>query len=40
MSDLLVYVREGIEVHFGMFLSGKSVPGVGEYGWLDRKKWF
>ena len=30
MSDLLVYVREGIEVHFGMFLSGKSVPGVGE----------
>ena len=30
MSDLLVYVREGIEVHFGMFLSGKSVPGGGE----------
>ena len=41
MSDLLVYVREGIEVHFGMFLSGKSVPGVGELvGWKGVKKLF
>ena len=24
-------------MYFGIFLSGKSVPGVGEYGWLDRE---
>lgn len=29
MSNLLVYVREGIVVYFGIFLSGESVPGVG-----------
>ena len=28
MSDLLVYVREGIGVYFGIFLSGENVPGV------------
>ena len=30
MSDLCVHVEEGIVVYFGMFLSGKSVPGGGE----------
>ena len=30
MSDLLVYVREGIGVYFGIFLSGESIPRVGE----------
>lgn len=30
VSDLLVYVGEGIGVYFWIFLSGKSVPGVGE----------
>lgn len=31
MSDLWMYVGEGIGVHFGIFLSGKSVPrGRGE----------
>lgn len=26
ISDLLVSIKEGIEVYFGVFLSGKSVP--------------
>lgn len=30
MSDLQVYVGKGIVVYFGIVLSGKSVPGVGE----------
>ena len=30
MRDLGVHVGEGIGVYFGIFLSGKSVPGVGE----------
>lgn len=30
MRDLGAHVREGIEVHFGMFLSGKSIPWGGE----------
>ncbi len=29
VSDLLVYVGEGIGVYFWIFLSGKSVPGEG-----------
>nr|DAY99696.1 MAG TPA: hypothetical protein [Caudoviricetes sp.] len=29
MSDLLVHIREGIEVHFGIVLAGESVPPVG-----------
>ncbi|MEQ3206500.1 hypothetical protein AAA089_15395 [Faecalibacterium prausnitzii] len=28
MSDLWVYVREGIGVYFGIVLAGESVPGV------------
>ena len=32
VSDLWVYVGEGIWVYFGMFLSGESVPRV----WLER----
>ena len=38
MSDLLVYVGEGIGMYFGIFLSGESVPGE---GWLDGEtiKW-
>ena len=27
LIDLGAHVGEGIEVHFGMFLSGESVPG-------------
>ena len=27
MSDLWVYMGEGIGVHFGIFLAVKSVPG-------------
>lgn len=30
MSDLWVYVREGIGIYFGMFLSRESVPRVGK----------
>ena len=30
LIDLGAHVGEGIEVHFGMFLSGKSVPRGGE----------
>lgn len=30
MSELWMYVGKGIGVYFGIFLSGKSVPGVGE----------
>ena len=30
VRDLGAHVGEGIEVHFGMFLSGESVPGVGK----------
>lgn len=29
VSDLRVYVRDGIEVYFGIFLSRESVPGEG-----------
>ena len=41
MSDVWVYVEEGIVVCFGMFLSGESVPGVVEFvGWKGVKKLF
>lgn len=41
VSDLWVYVREGIGVYFGIFLSGKVCPGVGELvGWKGVKKLF
>lgn len=30
MSDLWVYVREGIGVYFGIVLAGESVPRVWE----------
>lgn len=30
VNDLWVYVGEGIGVYFGIFLSGESVPRVGE----------
>lgn len=30
VSDLWVYIGEGIGVYFGMILPGKSVPGVGD----------
>lgn len=38
MSDLLVYVGEGIGVYFGVFSSGKSVPRgrVGLVGKVSR----
>ena len=29
LIDLGAHVGEGIEVHFGMFLTGESVPRVG-----------
>ena len=29
VSDLRVYIEEGIEVHFGMVLLGESVPREG-----------
>jgi hypothetical protein len=29
VSDLWVYVREGIGVYFGIVLAGKSIPGKG-----------
>ena len=32
VSDLYAHVGEGIDVHFGMFLSGKSVPGGRDRG--------
>ena len=43
-----MYVGKGIGVYFGIFLSGKSVPGEGEYlygkrssfiglDWMDRR---
>ena len=32
VSELQVYVGEGIEVYLGIFLSVESVPGDGEYG--------
>ena len=37
MSDLWVYVGKGIEVYFGLVLSGEHVPrGMGEEGrWCD-----
>lgn len=31
MSDLQVYVGEGIGVHFGIFLSGENVPRGGKW---------
>jgi hypothetical protein len=34
MSDLWVYVREGIGVYFGIVLAGKSIPGVGLGKWF------
>ena len=36
-----MHVGKGIVVHFGMFLSGESVPGVVELvGWKGVKKLF
>ena len=31
-----MHVGEGIVVHFGIVLSMESVPGVGEWDWLER----
>jgi len=28
VSDLLVHIREGIGIYFGVFLAGENVPGV------------
>jgi hypothetical protein len=30
VNDLWVYVGDGIGVYFGMFLSGESIPRIGE----------
>ena len=39
MSELWMYVGEGIEVHFVMFLSRESVPRVGEVDGRETIYW-
>lgn len=36
VSDLWAHVGEGIGVYFWIFLAGESVPGGGEWDWLER----
>lgn len=36
MRDLGVHVEEGIGIYFGVFLSGRSIPRVVEWDWLER----
>lgn len=33
VRDSGAYVGEGIGIYFGVFLPGKSMPGVGGEGW-------
>ena len=35
-----VYMRGYRDIFWSIFVREKYTPGVGEYGWLDREKWF